>query len=959
MLPFRSLATRFSIAILITGVIVFSSLTGVAVMKLREGVAEQSQQLGRLSKEKLAGRLDANARLARARLDRLLVLTETRLADIGQRQDIDKAIATGNIVAISESLNPAARLARLDSVIVVDPEMRVIGAATGAIDLLATNEAIHHSAYAAQIRELLQTNDRRDPRRMRWVVRVDSVAAQAFGVPIGAIAAIMVAPLFDDFGDSAGALIATRVIKEREDELVEFADLTRAGVLVVADGKTISVAGLPETGAVLNPGPADPFTTTSDGKYVARCAPFRGVADVCALAPMSDLFALRDEMVRIGEEQNTSLVQWLSGFATLALVSFAAISIIVGREVTRPLRAITRAVTAVAKGEQHVRVLGEQRHDEIGDIAKAVSILQLSVAERDHLRLSVMEQNRTLISQEEQLLTQNLRFDAALSNMSHGLCMFDGAQRLIVSNRRFMEIYGFDAEDVRPGTQFDTILELTCQSGIIAQAAKWRRQQQELVRRDEAKSITHDLTDGRVIAIAHQPMPGGGWVATHADITERRRGEARIAHMARHDVLTDLPNRLMFRERMEQEFDSAKADVDGFAVMCLDLDAFKTVNDTLGHPVGDALLVQVANRLCACLRPHDMAARLGGDEFAVILGGSIPRLNAEAIAAALVAAITQPYNIEGNDIVIGVSVGIAYAYKNGDDADQLLKNADLALYAAKAEGRNSWRSFELEMDAKVRARRALEVEFRAALSRGEFELHYQPIVNLAQHRIVGFEALVRWRHPVRGMVSPGEFIPFAEETGLIVPLGEWVVRQACRQASTWPGDLKIAVNVSPIQIKNPNMASVVMNAVAAAGIPADRLELEVTESALLQEDPATLATLLRLKDFGVGFSMDDFGTGYSSLKCLHSFPFDKIKLDQSFIRDLPGRADGLAIVRAVIGLGRSLKMTITAEGVETSAQLDLLRAEGCGEVQGYFLGRPKPAADLAEFLTGPLHKKVA
>jgi diguanylate cyclase (GGDEF)-like protein len=959
MFRFRSLATRFSISILITGVIVFSSLTGVTVMKLHEGVAEQSQQLGQLSKQKLAESLDANARLARARLDRLLALTETRLTDIAQRQDINTAIVTGNIVAISEALNPAAQLAKLDGIIVVDAQMRVIGAATGAIDLLATNEALRHSAYAAEIRELLATNERAAPRRMRRVVRVDSPTERAFGVPIGAIADIMAVPLFDDFGDVAGALIATRVIKDHEDELVEFANLTRAGVLVVADGRRISMAGLSEPDVDLNPGPPNPFTVTRDGKYVARCEPFQGVADVCALAPMSDLYAARDEMVRIGEEQNSSLVQWLSAFATLAILSFAAISIIVGREVTRPLRAITRAVTAVAKGEQQVTVLGERRRDEIGDIAKAVGILQLSVAERDQLRLSVMEQNRTLISQEQQLLTQNLRFDAALSNMSHGLCMFDATQRLIVSNRRFIEIFGFEADEIRPGMQFDEFLEMSCQRGIFTHADKWRRLQRDLARRDEAKSITQELVDGRVIALSHQPMPGGGWVATYADITERRRGEARIAHMARHDVLTDLPNRLMFRERMEQELDFVKNEADGFAVMCLDLDAFKSVNDTLGHPIGDALLVQVANRLRTCVRPHDMVARLGGDEFAIILGGSVTQASAEAMAGAIVAAIIQPYRIEGNDIVIGVSIGIAYSRKDGDDADHLLKNADLALYAAKADGRNTLRSFELEMDARVRARRALEVEFRAALSHGEFELHYQPIVNLAQHRVVGFEALVRWRHPVRGMVSPGEFIPFAEETGLIVPLGEWVVRQACHEAATWPADLKVAVNVSPIQIKNPKLASVVMNAVAAAGMPADRLELEVTESALLQEDPTTLATLLTLKEFGVRFSMDDFGTGYSSLKCLHSFPFDKIKLDQSFIRDLPGRADGLAIVRAVIGLGRSLKMTITAEGVETIAQLDLLRAEGCGEVQGYFLGRPKPAAEIGEFLNGPLRKKVA
>jgi diguanylate cyclase (GGDEF)-like protein len=959
MFKFRSLATRFSTSIVLTGVIVFSSLTAVTVMKLREGVAEQSEQLGSLSKVKLAERLDANAKLARARLDRLLALTESRLDDISQRLDVNKAIASGNIVAMSEVLKPAAALAGLDSILVVDADLHVIGAATGAIDLLAANKAIHGAEFVAGIGDLLHINDRTSPRQLRRVLRVDAATNRALGEPIGSIADVVVSPLFDDFGDVMGALVATRVIKQQESELVEFANLTKAGVLVVAGEKRISSAGLGGSISALINHSGAPFGTTADGQFVARCVPFETVADVCALAPVSDLFVLRDEMVRIGEQQNASLARWLTGFATFAILLFAAISIIVGREVTRPLRAITSAVTAVSKGEQQVTVLGEKRGDEIGDIAKAVTILQHSVAERDQLRLNVMEQNRTLVSQEEQLLTQNLRFDAALSNMSHGLCMFDATQRLIVSNRRFLELYGFTAEEIQPGARFEDILALSCGRGTFANAEKWRRKQRNLVRRDEAISVIQELADGRVIAVSHQPMPSGGWVATYADITERRRGEARIAHMARHDALTDLPNRLLFRERMEQELDQVKGEVNGFAVMCLDLDAFKTVNDTFGHPIGDALLVGVAHRLRGQMRNGDIVARLGGDEFAIILGGSVQSVHAETVAANILESMAQPYQIDGHEISIGVSIGIAYSHRDGDDADHLLKNADLALYAAKSDGRNTYRSFEIEMDAKVRARRVLEVEFRAALTQNEFQLHYQPIVNVAANRVVGFEALVRWRHPVRGMVSPGEFIPFAEETGLIVPLGEWVVREACREASSWPSDLKVAVNVSPIQISNPNLASVIMNAVASAGIPANRLELEITESALLQEDPVTFATLLNLKQFGIRFSMDDFGTGYSSLKCLHRFPFDKIKLDQSFIRGLPSSSDGLAIVRAVIGLGGSLNMTITAEGVETAEQLDLLRAEGCGEVQGYFLGRPKAAADMAELLRQPLLQRVA
>jgi diguanylate cyclase (GGDEF)-like protein len=959
MFKFRSLATRFSISIVLTGVIVFASLTGVTVLKLRGGVAEQSEQLGRLSKVKLAERLDANAKLARARLDRLLALTETRLADIAQRQDVNKAVASGNIVAISEVLKPAKALARLDSILVVDADLRVIGAATGAIDLLAANKAIHATAFVDDIRDLLRTNDRTAPRRMRRVLQVDASTNRALGEPIGSVADVMVSPLFDDFGDVMGALMATRVIKDHESELVEFANLTNGGVLVMADGTRISSAGLEDSTKALVEDKGAPFTVTTDGKFVARCSPFGGVASVCALAPLSDLYVLRDELVRVGEEQNASLVHWLTGFATFAILSFAMISIIVGRKVTRPLRVITRAVTAVSKGEQQVTVLGENRTDEIGDIARAVTSLQHSVAERDQLRVDVMEQNRTLVTQEEQLLTQNLRFDAALSNMSQGLCMFDATHRLIVSNRRYLDLYGFSADEIQPGMQFEDILELSCTRDIFANPEKWRRTQRNLVRRNQPRSVIQELADERVIAVSHQPMPSGGWVATYADITERRRGEARIAHMARHDALTDLPNRLLLRERMEQELDQVKGEMNGFAVLCLDVDGFKSVNETFGHPVGDALLVGVAQRLRGEVRNGDLVARLGGDEFAIVLSGSIRTAQAEATARAIIEAIQPPFRIGDQEISIGASVGIAFSNRDGEDADQLLKNADLALDAAKSDSRNSFRSFEIEMDAKVRARRALEVEFRSALTHSEFQLHYQPIVNVAEHRVVGFEALVRWRHPVRGMVSPAEFIPFAEETGLIVALGEWVVREACQEASSWPNDLKVAVNVSPLQISNPNLASLIMNAVASAGIPANRLELEITESALLQEDPVTLATLLHLKELGIRFSMDDFGTGYSSLKCLHSFPFDKIKLDQSFIRGLPGREDGLAIVRAVIGLGGSLKMTITAEGVETAEQLELLRAEGCGEVQGYFLGRPKAAAELGEILHQPGLRKVA
>jgi len=346
-------------------------------------------------------------------------------------------------------------------------------------------------------------------------------------------------------------------------------------------------------------------------------------------------------------------------------------------------------------------------------------------------------------------------------------------------------------------------------------------------------------------------------------------------------------------------------------------------------------------------------SRTGGDEFAIVQSGTEQSMAASATAAErIVEALSAPFDIDGHQVVIGISVGIAIAPDDGKDADQLLKNADMALYRAKADGRGTFHFFEAEMDAKAQARRFLELDLRKAVTAGEFEIHYQPIVNLAENRISGFEALLRWNHPTRGSVSPDNFIPLAEETGLIVPMGEWVIRQACAEARTWPSDLQVAVNVSPLQFRNKSLVSTVISALAASGLPSNRLELEITEAVLLHNNDATLAVLHQLRDLGVRISMDDFGTGYSSLSYLRSFPFDKIKIDQTFVRDLTEKPDSIAIIRAVAGLGHSFGMTTTAEGVETQEQLDQMRAEGCTEVQGYFYSKPVPTREIAKLLSG-------
>ena len=424
--------------------------------------------------------------------------------------------------------------------------------------------------------------------------------------------------------------------------------------------------------------------------------------------------------------------------------------------------------------------------------------------------------------------------------------------------------------------------------------------------------------------------------------------------MARHDALTNLPNRTLFREQLERALHRMTHN-EQVAVLCVDLDNFKDVNDSLGHPIGDDLLKEVARRLSECIREGDTVSRLGGDEFAIVqVGRHLQVSEASALASRLIEVVGAPYIIQGHQLIIGTSVGISVAPDDATDPDRLLKNADMALYRAKADGRGTYRFFEAGMDARAQARRLLELDLRAALSRGEFEVYYQPIHDLEVDQIVCFEALARWNHPLRGLILPEAFIALAEQTGLIIPIGDWVLRTACMDAAKWPQNVRVAVNLSPAQF-NRDLVNSVVTALSAAGLAADRLELEITEFVLLQDSETTLANLHKLREFGVRISMDDFGTGYSSLSYLRSFPFDKIKIDRSFVHELATRGDLMAIVRAVTGLGKSLGISTTAEGVETREQLALLRLEGCNEVQGYLFSPPRPAADVEKMLSkGPL-----
>jgi diguanylate cyclase (GGDEF)-like protein len=550
------------------------------------------------------------------------------------------------------------------------------------------------------------------------------------------------------------------------------------------------------------------------------------------------------------------------------------------------------------------------------------------------------------IGAEKALAEQNERFDAALTNIPHGMCMFDADKRLILCNAGYSALYALPPELTIAGTPLYRILEHRASVGNApVQMATYFDVVSEAKAANGTRSTRVELQDGRTIRIAHNPMSSGGYVATHEDITQAVRAEEQIRFMGSHDGLTGLPNSSLLRDRIGEAL--ARARRGGmFCIHYLDLDNFKSVNDTHGHSIGDLLLKQVAERLRRCLRETDTLARLGGDEFVVLQGDLEKPEQAGNLARRLVECMAGPFDLDGRHVYLGVSIGVSVCPGDGDEVDALLKNADMAMYRSKSEGRNTYRFFELAMDARLQERRLLELDLRRAVANGEFEIYYQPQVDAQTESITGCEALLRWNHPTRGMVSPAEFIPVAEETGVIVPLGAWVLQQACRDAANWPKHVGVAVNLSSAQFKGLTLVQTVVSALDASGLSPLRLELEITETALLADNDSTIATLNHLRGLGVRIAMDDFGTGYSSLSYLRSFPFDKIKIDRSFIKDLGEKSDCSAIVKAVASLGAALGMTTTAEGVETAEQLRQIRDQGCTEVQGYFFGRPCPVDRL-------------
>ena len=528
--------------------------------------------------------------------------------------------------------------------------------------------------------------------------------------------------------------------------------------------------------------------------------------------------------------------------------------------------------------------------------------------------------------------------------------MFDERKRLVVWNRRFAELYDVPERFLQVGTPYEEIIADRFARGVTkadTTPETVKAKVAELSSLATNSQRVDELADGRLLLLTRQSMPGGGWLAVMEDITERRRAEAKIVHLARHDVLTGLANRAEFNEKLEEASKRVKRGGAPITVMMLDLDRFKAVNDMFGHPAGDALLVEVGRRLKTTLRETDLLARLGGDEFAIIQeGGPSQREGAIALALRIISAISEAFDLGGFEANVGTSIGIAMAPEHGTNPEELLKSADLALYATKTQGRNDFRFYQADMLESATSQQLAESELRDAIAQQQFELHYQPVVDVATRQICGVEALVRWRHPGKGLIEPDQFIPLAEATGLIVPIGEWILQRACTDAVQWPSHIRLAINISAVQFKKGNLFEVILCALVESGLEPERLELEITETSLLENQEAHLVTIRQLKNLGISLALDDFGTGYSSVTYLTNFPFDKIKIDRTFTHDVLERRDYAAVVSSVLALARGLDKVTTVEGIENEQQFEYMRQAGVDLAQGYLFSRPVPASEL-------------
>ncbi|QUS56280.1 putative bifunctional diguanylate cyclase/phosphodiesterase [Pseudovibrio brasiliensis] len=935
----HSISLKLAIISVVAIALSYFALTFLVVIQWERTLQLQSEQLSQIAVNQFSTTLERDVALVRHRIQSQLSETAASLSAIGERGDIVKAAETRvwagdvNILSLVQEGTP------LDAIILLNYRGQIVGASKRADPGLIQKQLL--KVHLKQSLSTVWTPSTGTGPAVRYTL----LPATQFGPllpgePDAGVSQVLYSSLIDPGTQWRGALVAQRWFPFNSGVIDEYSKISGAEIAIFYNDKLVGASPNAPVEALQMPENLRKLKILNTAFEFCDNGPSPLV--ICAFKPLEVLLDAQERLRNVGEETSSQTFERLIVLGFTACLIIFIVALFVSRKMSQPLQRIADALSDVAGGNFDVRVEGTRRMDEVGEIARAVKVLQASARERDSLRLNIQRKNKELRKQEQELVKQNTLFDAALNNMSHGLCMFDTQKRLIVFNQRFDDIFACEQGEGKIGMTWDEMVQCMPLAQEFLEAEGENSVAQQHWPSTVRSTFTLTLQSEQVILMTLEPQDGGGWVAIFEDITDRQRISDHLSYLATHDALTKLPNRLLMNERLQEMKQAALEQDEHFGILWMDLDEFKTINDSLGHAVGDKLLVHVAKILREKVTNKEMVARLGGDEFAILSKLPASREQLEQLAKEVLKVVASPCFLEGHEIVVAASVGIAMFSREHQNVDELIRFADLALYQAKNDGRNTFRFFEDDMAAKIKQRQTLITDLYKATANRELEVYFQPQVNLATGEISGFEALLRWNHPRYGFISPFEFIPLAEETGLILEIGAWVLDEACSLAAGWPKRVNLSVNLSPRQIYCEQLLPVVDDVLARTGLDPGRLELEVTETVLLADHLRVRQTLAKLQKSGVKISMDDFGTGYSSLSTLRRFPFDRIKVDRSFVMSMSQDEDAYFIVNSVIDLANSLGIATTAEGVESKEIAEQLKREGCTEAQGYYFGKPAP-----------------
>ncbi|WP_068311637.1 bifunctional diguanylate cyclase/phosphodiesterase [Polycladidibacter hongkongensis] len=933
--------------------ITFTGLSILVPYQLENAFKEHSLNLEELARQQFSRLQQSNISFLSSKFNLEMSRAAREVSALAREPDFLSALDSGSYLSTSLVLRDHKLRSTIDAMIVFDSEGQILGTSKEFISPAEVATQLGAFGFFEELAQIIRRNSTNEFLEYFGLVANDRVGSLLPGIPEGALSEMIIAPILDADKNLLAIIVAQRWFRFHQELLMDLKDVANVDAVLIHNGKIVADT---RGGSLNNEALQYPEQATGKltriGDYFVLCEKRSFDLNFCTMKTFAELQRFQERLRAIADASAAKTTKRVLGLGVIVIVFTIFAAVTFARNIAKPLKDVTRVIAAVAEGDYGRDIKATQRSDEVGDIARAAAKMQRAVEERDSLRLSLHTKNVQLSTQERQLAQQNVLFETALDNMLQGLCIFDSQRRLLRANKSFACMFAAQNAEPYLGLEWEAVASQlainttkTHQGQKISLSQLWRTAQ-------ETQAVL-TLANGRTIEMSVVPMESGMWLSTFEDTTERKRASDHLAYLATHDNLTRLPNRLLMHRHLTTQMQKLKETNDAFGIVWLDLDEFKTINDSLGHAFGDRLLCHVADTLRANIGEGELVARLGGDEFAIVTSAPISREFLEAKAKRILNAINSPCVLQGHEVIVSASIGVVLVDKPQDRVGRLLRFADLALYKAKESGRNTLRFFEESMEANIRSRQELSTDLHHAIAKGEMWVAYQPQIDLKTAQIVGFEALLRWDSPKHGRVSPADFIPLAEDTGAIVDIGLWVLTQACEQAAKWPANLTIAVNLSAKQIQSPELIGNVDRILAQTGLPTNRLELEITETSLLQDNENNCRTIKKLRKRGILVALDDFGTGYSSLSILTRFRVDKIKIDRSFVGAMLTDDDSRFIVEAIIKLALTMSIRVIAEGVENEQTKQALWTAGCVEAQGYYFSKPVSADKALELLKDP------